>query len=554
MRPRRRPWRLGVEWRQKRRARLTPQWALPSIAGFWIDTMSKQYYLTTAIDYANGAPHLGHAYEKVLTDVVARYRRLMGDSVHFLTGIDEHGQKVTQTAQAKGLTAAELTAQVAPQFVDLCKRLNISNTDFIRTTEPRHIAVVQGILSDLWARGEIYKDSYKGFYSVRQEQFVLEKERQSDGSWPELYGEVVEIEEENYFFRLSKYQDWLIEYLKNNAFVFPAFRQKQVLEFLKEPVNDLCISRPKSRLSWGIELPFDRDYVTYVWFDALINYISGAGYGNAEFETYWPVDYHVIGKDILVPSHSVYWPIMLKAIGVPMPKALLVHGWWHLSGQKLSKSTGFSVDPIEFAERFGEDALRYFLIREMSVGQDADFSLELFLGRYNGDLANNLGNLVSRLLNMTGKHCAQGLPPAGVDEEPERELRAQWAAVRPQIEAAYAGFQFNQALEKSMAFISAINRYAETRAPWKLAKSADAQDRAVFETALATMAEGVRLGIQYLAPVMPGIVDRIGALLGEPPLALWDARLEWQATRLTGRVLGEKTILFPRPNVSEDAQ
>ncbi|MGC9452161.1 MAG: class I tRNA ligase family protein [Oceanipulchritudo sp.] len=507
----------------------------------------KTFYITTAIDYANGAPHLGHAYEKVLTDVVARYKRLTGESVHFLTGIDEHGQKVTQTAQKLGKTPEELTNEVAPLFVELCRRLNISNDDFIRTTEKRHKEVVQAILQDLYDRGEIYKGPYKGFYSVRQEQFVLEKERNEDGSWPELYGEVVEIEEENYFFKLSRYQDWLVGYLKEKAFVVPAFRQKQVLEFLKDPVNDLCISRPKSRLSWGIELPFDNGYVTYVWFDALINYISAIGYGTARFKDYWPVDFHVIGKDILVPSHSVYWTAMLKAIGIELPRALLVHGWWHVGGQKMSKSTGLKIDPVEFAETYGADALRYFLTREMNVGQDSDFTLELFLGRYNADLANNLGNLVSRLLNMAGRNCPEGLPVASVEEEPEKELKAAWERIRREVLEAYEQFQFHIALEKTFFFITALNRYAEIRAPWKLAKSEEVADRALLGTTLAALAEGLRLANTFLKPVMPDISDRICGLLKEEPVTRWEGQLDW-SNRLQGRVLGEKTILFPRPS------
>ncbi|HSH09919.1 MAG TPA: class I tRNA ligase family protein, partial [Oceanipulchritudo sp.] len=467
----------------------------------------KNFYITTAIDYANGAPHLGHAYEKVLTDVVARYRRLIGDKVYFLTGIDEHGQKVTQTAQTLGKTPEELTNEVAPMFVDLCRRLNISNDDFIRTTEKRHKDVVCSILQDLFDRGEIYKGSYKGYYSVRQEQFVLEKERTEDGSWPEIYGEVVEIEEENYFFRLSAYQDWLIEFLQENSFVVPAFRQKQVLEFLKEPVNDLCISRPKSRLSWGIELPFDSEYVTYVWFDALINYISAIGYGTDKFSENWPVDYHVIGKDILVPAHSVYWPAMLKAAGVELPKALLVHGWWHVGGQKMSKSTGLKIDPIEFADTYGADALRYFLTREMNVGQDSDFTLELFLGRYSADLANTLGNLVSRLLNMAGRNFPEGLQAATVEEDPEKELKGLWEETREIVLPAYAQFQFHYALEKTFTFITGLNRYAEVRAPWKLAKSEDPADKARLATTLANLAEGLRLANVFLKPVMPDISD-----------------------------------------------
>jgi methionyl-tRNA synthetase len=506
----------------------------------------KTFYITTAIDYANGPPHLGHAYEKVLTDVVARYKRLMGMPVRFLTGIDEHGQKVTQTAQKLGKTPEELTNELAPMFVDLCRKLNISNDDFIRTTEDRHKGTVQSILQDLFDRGEIYKATYTGFYSVRQEQFVLEKEREDDGGWPELYGEVVEIEEENYFFRLSTYQEWLVEYLQANRFVVPAFRQKQVLEFLKEPVNDLCISRPKSRLSWGIELPFDSDYVTYVWFDALINYISGAGYGTDNFSRYWPADYHVIGKDILVPSHSVYWMAMLKAIGVEPPKALLVHGWWHVGGQKMSKSTGEKIDPIEFSEQYGADALRYFLTREMSVGQDSDFTIELFLGRYQADLANNLGNLVSRLLNMAGRHLPEGLTAARVAEEPEQTLHGLWKTTREEVLAAYGEFQFHLAMEKTFTFITALNRYAEIRAPWKLAKSDSERDRQLLETTLATLAEGLRLANVFLKPVMPEICDRIAGLLGQEPMETWDGQLDWSEC-LKGQVLGGKTILFPRP-------
>ncbi len=513
----------------------------------------KRFYLTTAIDYANGAPHLGHAYEKVLADVVARHQRLLGKPVHFLTGTDEHGQKVTQTAQQLGKTPEQLTNEVYPLFVELCRVLNISNDDFIRTSEPRHKRVVQAILQDLYDRGEIYKGTYHGFYSVRQEQFVLEKERNPDGTWPEIYGQVIEIEEENYFFRLSAYQDWLIDFLEHNDFVVPRFRQKQVLAFLKEPVNDLCISRPKARLAWGIELPFDDQYVTYVWFDALINYVSAVGYGTERFAEYWPVDYHVIGKDILVPAHAVYWPAMLKAARIGLPKALLVHGWWHVGGQKMSKSTGLKIDPVAFAATYGADALRYFLIREMSVGQDSDFTLELFLGRYNADLANNLGNLVSRLLNMAGKQFPAGLPMAGEPGDPEKALHALWQQVREEVQTAYQEFQFHVALEKTFFFITALNRYAEIRAPWKLAKSADPADLDRLATTLATMAEGLRLANAFLKPVMPATADRISALLGQPPVTVWEGQLNWSA-RLTGVVLGEKTILFPRPEtVTENA-
>ena len=284
----------------------------------------KNFYITTAIDYANGSPHLGHAYEKVLADVVARTQRLQGQKVHFLTGLDEHGQKVQQSARKEGVEPQALCDSIADEFTGMCRDLDISNDDYVRTTEPRHKRIVQKILQDLYDRGEIYKAEYKGYYSVRQEQFVQEKDKE-DGEWPELFGEVTEITEENYFFKLSNYQDWLIDWLKSDEeVIFPAYRTKQVLEFLKDPLNDLCISRPKERLEWGIELPFDSGYVTYVWFDALVNYISAIGYGEDHFDKNWPVDHHIIGKDILVPAHAIYWPIMLKAAGLPLPKGYLV--------------------------------------------------------------------------------------------------------------------------------------------------------------------------------------------------------------------------------------
>jgi methionyl-tRNA synthetase len=506
----------------------------------------KTFYITTAIDYANGSPHLGHAYEKVLTDVVARSRRLMGQKVYFLTGLDEHGQKVTQTAKGKGMTPQELTESVAPLFRDLCARLAISNDDFIRTTEPRHKAVVSTILQTLYDKGEIYRGEYKGYYSVRQEQFVLEKER-IDGKWPELYGEVIEITEVNYFFRLSKYQQWLIEYIESHPdFIFPRFRQRQVLEFLKEPINDLCISRPIERLSWGIPLPFDAGYVTYVWFDALLNYISAIGYGEERFNDYWPADFNVIGKDILVPAHAVYWPIMLKAIGVEPPKALMVHGWWHLSGQKLSKSSGLTVNPLDLVDQFGADALRYFLIREMNVGQDSDFTVELYMNRYRSDLANDLGNLVSRLLNMVEKQFDCMIPAPEVLETPEQDLLNEWNQFSGDVVALFDGFQFHTALERTFVFITSINRYAEIRAPWKLAKSEDPNDRARLKTSLAYMAEGLRLAVSVLTPVMPQTSEKILALLGQNPVTLWAPELKWDH-RLTGVKCAEKQILFPRP-------
>jgi len=509
-------------------------------------SMSKHFYITTAIDYANGSPHLGHAYEKVLTDIVARFRRLMGDEVKFVTGLDEHGQKVQMSAQKAGVEPIEICDRLADEFQGLCQRLEISNDDYIRTTQERHKKVVKEILQKLYDKGEIYKADYNGHYSVRQEQFVTEKEK-VDGEWPEIYGEVVEVTETNYFFKLAQYQDWLVDYIKTNeAAIYPRFRSADVLQFLKEPLNDLCISRPKERLEWGIELPFDTDFVTYVWFDALTNYITAAGYGTDEFEKNWPADYHVIGKDILVPPHAVYWPIMLKALDIPLPKHFLVHGWWMSSGAKMSKSTGDVVNPLDLIDQFGADAFRYFVTREMNVGQDSEFSLDLFMSRYNSDLANDLGNLVSRLLNMGGRYSEGKVPTAAVEEAPEQELKKLWSEVSGELLPLFESFQFHKALDRIFSFISGINKYAETRAPWKLAKSEDPADRLALDTSLATMAEGLRLAVVMLTPVMPSISDQVRALIGAANFESLEGQLEWGST-LEGAALGEKAILFPRP-------
>ncbi len=510
----------------------------------------KTFYITTAIDYVNGSPHLGHAYEKVLTDVIARFRRLMGDQVYFLTGVDEHGQKVQQSAKKRGIDPQQFCDEVSQEFRAMCAKLDISNDDFIRTTEKRHKDVVCRLLQQLFDQGEIYRAEYKGFYSTRQEQFLQEKDRQPDGSWPELFGEVTEITESNYFFKLAKYQDWLIQFLKDNPdFIFPRYRQKQVLEFLSEPLNDLCISRPKERLEWGIQLPFDPNYVTYVWFDALVNYFSAV----EGKEGIWPADFHVIGKDILVPPHAVYWPIMLKACGLPTPKSILAHGWWSINGSKMSKSTGNFVEPMAFADQYGVDALRFFMIREMSVGQDSDFSLNQFLARYNSELANNLGNLVNRTLNMTNRFAGGVVPAAdaaSLELEPEKELRALWEKTREEFITLCEGFQFHVALERAFGFVSATNRYVEQRAPWKLGKSAEPADQALLKTSLATMAEALRLGATLLPAVMPTTTEKVYGVLGYAPDGAWRERLVWGDT-LAGAKVAETAILFPRPQAPD---
>ncbi len=502
----------------------------------------KSFYITTAIDYVNGSPHLGHAYEKVLTDVIARYRRQRGDQVHFLTGTDEHGQKVQASARRQGIEPKAYVDTTAAEFRALYDRLEVSYDDFIRTTEPRHKDVVRSILQKLYDQGEIYRAEYRGFYSTRQEQFLQEKDRLPDGSWPEIFGEVTEIVEPNYFFKLRAYQDWLIDYLKTHEdFIFPKFRHKQVLEFLKEPLNDLCISRPKDRLEWGIPLPFDEGYVTYVWFDALLNYYSAVA-----DKGLWPADFNVIGKDILVPPHAVYWPIMLHAAGLPPPKALLVHGWWLQSGAKMSKSTGEAVNPLALVDQFGVDAFRYFLIREMNVGQDSEFTVGQFMVRYNSELANNLGNLVNRTLNMTTRFSGGQLPPAGPPEDPERALQGLWLKTRDEALALNEGFQFHTALERTMVFLTETNAYIEQRAPWKLGKSAEPRDQALLQTSLATMAEALRLAVALLQHVMPSTARRINSVLGYTPGPTWAEELHWGG-RLAGAKVAASLVLFPRP-------
>src|SRR6266581_2347834 len=390
--------------------------------------MSKTFFITTAIDYTNSPPHIGHAYEKVLADVIARYHRLKGDKVFFLTGVDQHGQKVQQSAAKAGIPPSEFVKGITQKFIDLWKKLDVQYDEWAETTSDRHKKVVQGILQRLFDEGQIYKDKQSGYYSVRQEQFLTDKERGSDGQFGPEWGEIEFREEENYYFKLSQHKDWLLRYLDNRAdAVIPDFRQKELRNAVEKLSGDLCISRPKSRLDWGIELPFDKDFVTYVWFDALTNYISFAGYDPSlstfnsvkergsngalrsqpsTFRDKWPA-LQIIGKDILIPAHGIYWLIMLHAIGFPddqMPQ-LLVHGWWNLGGAKMSKSAGNIVDPAMLVEKYGAEAVRYYLMSDIATGKDADFSDDRLVTRYNADLANSLGNLLNRTLTMAEKYC-----------------------------------------------------------------------------------------------------------------------------------------------------
>ena len=510
--------------------------------------MAQTFFITTAIDYTNAAPHIGHAYEKILSDVIARYRRMKGEPVFFLTGVDQHGQKVQQTAAKQGMDPAAFAQGVTTKFVALWEKLGLSHDAWAATTDPLHKGVVQKILQQLFDAGEIYKASYSGFYSVRQEQFLTDKERGPDGEFGPEWGEVTEITEENYYFRLAKHRDWLLSYIDAHpSFVVPSFRQAELRNAVEKLSGDLCISRPKSRLEWGIELPFDPGYVTYVWFDALINYISFAGYWNGEtphnaaFDSRWPA-VHVIGKDILVPAHGVYWSIMLHAAGFTdeeIPQ-LLVHGYINIGGAKMSKSLGNIVDPALLAEKYGPGALRYYLMREAVTGQDMEFSEDRLVIRYNTDLANDLGNLLNRTLNMAKRYRESVLKRPAAENGWLAEARAaveQYAAKMDQ-------FQVHAGLESAFALAAKCNAYIETQAPWKLAK--DPAQAEALDTVLYHLAEALRILSILIAPVLPEASKAMAAqlnLTAEPRLA--DA-LSPEAALPDGHLLGSPTPLFPR--------
>lgn len=507
--------------------------------------MAKPFYITTAIDYTNAAPHIGHAYEKILSDVIARYRRMKGDGVFFLMGVDQHGQKVQQSAQKQGLAPLEFAKGVTEKFVALWKKLGISNDNWAETTAPLHVDVVQKILQQLFDAGEIYKASYSGFYSVRQEQFLTDKERGPDGEFGPEWGEVTEITEENYYFRLAKHRDWLLSYIDSHpGYVTPAFRQAELRNAVERLAGDLCISRPKSRLEWGIELPFDKDYVTYVWFDALVNYISFAGYWNgeaqhnAEFDSRWPA-LHVIGKDILVPAHGVYWPVILHAAGFTDAEIppLLVHGYINIGGAKMSKSLGNIVDPDALADKYGPGALRYYLMREAATGQDMEFSEDRLVIRYNTDLANDLGNLLNRTLNMA-KRYRESVVKRPADN-------AAWTADLCATVEAYTAkmdqYLPHAALEAAFGLAAKCNAYIETQAPWKLAK--DPAQAEQLDAVLYNLAEALRVLVILIAPVLPEAAGAMAAQLNVPA----DQTFADVANALPdGHTLGAPTPLFPR--------
>jgi methionyl-tRNA synthetase len=471
----------------------------------------RTFYLTTPIYYVNARPHLGHACTTIMADAMCRYRRLRGDRVYLLTGTDEHGERIAQVAAAAGVTPQAYADEISSVFRETWQRLVITNDDFIRTTEPRHKTVVQAILQKLFDAGEIYFGEYGGWYCYGCERFYTEKEI-VDGKCPDHQTALTFIREKNYFFKMSKYQDWLIKHLDDNpGFIQPERYRNEVLGFLREPLQDLSISRPKSRLTWGIPLPFDDQYVTYVWFDALINYLSALGYPDGPlYKEFWPHVEHLIGKDILKP-HGVYWPTMLHAAGIPLYQRLNVHGYWSLGGGKMSKSVGNVVEAFQLTDKYGHDAFRYFLLREMNFGLDANFSEEAFVGRLNADLANDLGNLASRATTLLSRFGAIREVGGQIGPE-EQRIHAFAAETRSGVEREMTDFAFQKALGGIWEFIGALNRYVDAAAPWELAK--DPGKRPRLERVLCTLADALQfLGI-VLDPFVPDAAAKIRGALG----------------------------------------
>jgi methionyl-tRNA synthetase len=515
--------------------------------------MSKRFYISTAIDYVNGQPHLGHAYEKVVADVIARARRSLGQEVFFLTGLDEHGQKVQQAAVAVGKTPQAYCDDLAAIWQGFAAKLELTNDDFVRTTQARHQQVVQAILSKLHAEGHFYKEVYRGFYSTREETFLTHKDRRPDGTFDPVWGEVIELDEENYYFRLKDHQQWLIDYIEQNpTFIAPDYRRNEVLGFLKNNVlEDLCISRPAERLNWGIPLPFDPSFVTYVWFDALSNYITvPAAQGDPGVPgplcpqpstlnpqlALWPADIHLIGKDIL-KFHAVYWPIMLKAMGAPLPKQVLAHGWWQKDGQRMSKSTGNVVDPVAVIDEWGVDAFRFYVLRELDIGPDGNWTEAGFKARYSAELANGLGNLVNRSLSMLKRYRNGVVPKVSNELAPDAEK------VIAETRALLEQNQLQGALLAIWSLVTKANQYVDHTAPFKLAKDPSKAER--LDEVLYNLAEVCRILAVLLWPFLPGTASRINVQLGLAGAPDKLAAARWGGLA-AGHTIGSPAPLFPR--------
>jgi methionyl-tRNA synthetase len=514
--------------------------------------MSQPFYITTPIYYVNDVPHIGHAYTTVAADVLARYARLRGHDVFFLTGVDEHGQKVQQAAAKAGIPPQTYCDQLAPKFRELWQRLNVSNDAFIRTSDPPHKAFVQKLLKQLFDKDLIYRAEYTGWYCTFDERFWTEKDV-VNGLCPDCKRPVERLSESNYFFRMSQYQTQLVSYLQSHPdYIRPQSRANEVLGFLQKPLEDLSISRPKSRLSWGIELPFDANYVTYVWFDALANYLSALEYltPKPSLDRYWPATLHLVGKDILT-THAVYWSTILMALERPLPRTIFAHGWWTVNGEKMSKSRGNVVDPYAIIDQFGADAFRYFLLREVPFGHDGDFSHQALVGRINSDLANGLGNLLSRTVTLMERFSNGKIPePASSCEgEPEKAIQRVATSLLARDLAEHlqpSRLEFNRALEAIWGLLQLADQYIDKAAPWNLAKKPEERPR--LNTVLYHAAESLRFLSLAVYPFMPKAAEEIKQQLGlilNFTKPLLNAEISWGGL-LPGTDVAKGGALFPR--------
>ena len=510
--------------------------------------MAQPFYITTPIYYVNARPHLGHAYTTIMADVTARFNRMCGKEAFFLTGTDEHGDKVVRSARKENMSPRTYVDNISSLFRDLWPELGIHYSQFIRTTDPSHMAVVEQILQKIYDHGDIYYSEYEGQYCFGCERFYTEREL-VDGKCPDHETEPEVIKESNYFFKMSRYQQWLIDHINDNPdFIRPERYKNEVLAFLREPLEDLCISRPKSRLKWGITLPFDDNYVTYVWFDALLNYVSALDYPDGEkFKTFWPVAQHIVAKDILKP-HGIYWPIMLKAAGMKIYQHLNVHGYWNVEESKMSKSLGNVVEPLELKNIYGLDAFRFFLTRDMTFGLDSNFSETALVRRINADLANDLGNLFSRTLSMAQKYLKGVVPEVHNELEAElaKDLISKAVNTVNEYELAMSQMAFHKALISTWAFIGHMNKYIDVMAPWELAKKEST--RRQLETVLYTLLEGLRVISGLIYPVMPDTAKNMQKHLGLDPeknFYTLDELKAWHQIP-AGTKLLKSVILFPR--------
>ena len=504
------------------------------------------FYLTTPIYYVNAEPLLGHAYTTVVGDALARFHRLLGTETRFQTGTDEHGEKVLEAAEKAGLPVKEFADRISASFRATWDGLEISYDHYVRTTSPEHLRVVQEVLQRVHDAGDIYFGEYGGLYCFGCEAFYLERDL-VDGRCPDHKVAPTLIKEENYFFRMSRYQGWLIDYINGNPdWIRPERYRNEVLGFLKEPLEDLCISRPRSRVEWGIPLPFDPRYVTYVWFDALLNYLTGLDYpGGENYRRFWPGAQHLIAKDILKP-HAIYWPTMLQAMGVAPFQHLNVHGYWQMAQGKMSKSLGNVVEPRFLSEEYGLDQVRYFFLREMVFGLDAHFSEEALITRINADLANDLGNLMARSLGMAFKYRKGVAPPPGMPETGDKEVALLAQDVAADFLRLFPALEFSRALSRVWEFIGHLNRYIVASAPWELAKDPGAASR--LDTVLYHLLESLRWLAALLRPVIPKSALKMSEQLGLG-LSLWDLPLsqvlKW-GRLLPGGALQKGPALFPR--------